>query len=98
MPQTVVSDLPRQQPPGTEPPRTDKSRSRRSGKSQVFLVAVKQRREPLRVYAVRAASQDEALGIVAAANPEGAAIEAAGRLSKKLARPLKLKPEVPHPI
>ncbi|KQT79822.1 hypothetical protein ASG51_04100 [Methylobacterium sp. Leaf465] len=67
-------------------------------KSQVFLVAVKQRREALRVYAVLTSAQDEALAIVAAASAEGAAVEAAGRLSKKLARPLKLKPEVPHPI
>jgi hypothetical protein len=67
-------------------------------KSHVFLVAVKQRREALRVYAVLTLTQDEALAIVASASAEGAAVEAAGRLSKKLARPLKLKPEVPHPI
>lgn len=67
-------------------------------KSHVFLVAVKQRREALRVYAVLTSAQDAALAIVAAENAEGAAVEAAGRLSKKLARPLKLKPEVPHPI
>jgi hypothetical protein len=67
-------------------------------KSHVYLVAVKQRREALRVYAVLTPTQDEALAIVAAESGEDAAVEAAGRLSKKLARPLKLKPEVPHPI
>ena len=61
-------------------------------------VAVKQRREDLRVYAVQAPSQDDALAIVAASSAEGAAVEAAGRLSKKLARPLKLQPEVPRPV
>ncbi|KQP33720.1 hypothetical protein ASF49_07560 [Methylobacterium sp. Leaf104] len=71
---------------------------RKRAKGHVFLVAVKQRREDLRVYAVQASSQDDALAIVAAASAEGAAVEAAGRLSKKLARPLKLQPEVPRPI
>ncbi|MGU3359555.1 hypothetical protein ACLBWX_04395 [Methylobacterium sp. M6A4_1b] len=71
---------------------------RKRAKSHVFLIAVKQRREGLRVYAVRASSQDDALAIVAASSSEGAAVEAAGRLSKKLARPLKLQPEVPRPV
>jgi len=71
---------------------------RKRVKSHVFLVAVKQRREALRVFAVLSSSQEEALAIVNASSAEGAAVEAAGRLSKKLARPLKLLPEVPHPI
>lgn len=80
------------------PPDPASDAKRKPAKSQVFLVAVKRRREPLRVYAVLATSQEVALAIVAASSAEGAVVEAAGRLSKKLARPLKLKPEVPHPI
>ncbi|MDB5590306.1 hypothetical protein [Enterovirga sp.] len=59
-------------------------------KAHVFLIAVKRRREALRVYAVLTVSEPVALAIVEAASAEDAAVEPVGRLSKKLAGPLKL--------
>lgn len=74
---------------GARPPRA---------KPHVFLVAVKRRREALRVYAVQSPSEAVALAIVEAASAEDASVEPVGRLSKKLARPLKLLTGEPHPI
>jgi len=59
-------------------------------KAQVFLVAVKRRREALRVYAVLTSSEAVALAIVESRGCEDATVEPVGRLSKKLARPLRL--------
>ncbi len=69
-----------------------------SPKAHVFLVAVKRRREGLRVYAVLTASEAVALAIVEAASGEDVTVEPVGRLSKKLARPLKLLTGEPQPI
>jgi ribosomal protein S3 len=56
-----------------------------------YLVAVKQKREPTRVYALMARSPAEALQIVSVQASEGVAVEVAGKLSKRMARPYKLK-------
>ncbi|GJE56939.1 hypothetical protein [Methylobacterium thuringiense] len=56
-----------------------------------YLIAVKQKREPTRLYALLAASPAEALEIVTAQASEGVAVEVAGKLSKRMARPYKLK-------
>lgn len=61
-----------------------------SPKAHAFLVGVKRRREALRVYAVLTPSEAVALAIVEAASGEDVTVEPVGRLSKKLARPLKL--------
>lgn len=63
---------------------------KKRSKDQVFLVAVKRRREALRVYAVLTPLEAQALDIVRAASHVEATVEPVGRLSKKLARPLKL--------
>lgn len=57
-----------------------------------YLIAVKQRREATRLYALMAASPVEALEIVTAQAGEGVAVEIAGKLSKRMARPYNLKP------
>ncbi|GJE57391.1 hypothetical protein EKPJFOCH_3905 [Methylobacterium thuringiense] len=57
-----------------------------------YLVAVKQKREPTRLYALVATSPAEALEIVTAQGSEDVVVEIAGKLSKRMARPYKLKP------
>jgi len=61
-------------------------------KLRAFLVAVTQRREAARVYAVLAATPDEALGAVALVAVPRATLEIVGGLSRDTARRLHLKP------
>ena len=56
-----------------------------------YLIAVKQKREPTRLYALLANSPAEALEIVSAQAAEGVVVEVAGKLSKRMAEPYKLK-------
>ena len=57
-----------------------------------YLVAVHQRREATRVYAVVALAQTEALSVVNSMKPERAQAEVVGALSRNIARSLDLKP------
>ncbi|MCE4226667.1 hypothetical protein HCU64_23270 [Methylobacterium sp. C25] len=59
---------------------------------QAFLVAVKQRREQVRVYAVLASDADAAVELVTESAADDVEVEIAGQLSKRMARSLKLQP------
>ncbi|WP_147082601.1 hypothetical protein [Methylobacterium haplocladii] len=59
---------------------------------------MKQKREPTRLYALMAASPAEALEIVSAQAADDVAVEVAGKLSKRMAKPYKLKPGDLMPI
>lgn len=57
-----------------------------------YLVAVEQKREPVRLYALLAGSEAEALEIVTAKAIGGTHVEVAGRLSRRIAKGYRLKP------
>ena len=56
-----------------------------------FLIAVKQRREATRVYAVLARLPGDALALIQGMAAESTTVEMAGTLSHRMARSLKLK-------
>ncbi|MCJ2036713.1 hypothetical protein [Methylobacterium sp. J-068] len=89
---------PAKRPPAERSPAKSPPTAHRAAKQQVFLVAAQRRREALRVYAVLTSSEAVALAIVEAASAEDVTVEPVGRLSKKLARPLRLLIGEPHPI
>ena len=76
------------------PPKADKAKAEKAPrlKRRAFLVAVKQKREATRVYAVLVRSADEAISLLQAHAAEGGTFELAGTLSGRMARSLKLKP------
>ncbi len=61
-------------------------------KRQAYLVAVAQRREAARIYAVMAASDAEALAALADHAAENVRLQVVGGLSRDMVRRLKLKP------
>ncbi|GJD89751.1 MULTISPECIES: hypothetical protein [Methylobacterium] len=61
-------------------------------KRQAYLVAVAQRREAARIYAVVAASEAEALAALGEHAVESARLQVVGGLSRDMVRRLKLKP------
>lgn len=58
---------------------------------RAFLIAVKQPLEETIVFAVRTASQDDAMRLVAGLAPPSAALELVGHLSPKTVQKLRLK-------
>ena len=64
----------------------------KKGKRQAFLVAVAQRREAARIYAVVAPSEAEALAALADHATENVRLQVVGGLSRDMVRRLKLKP------
>ncbi|GLS42563.1 hypothetical protein [Methylobacterium brachythecii] len=66
------------------------------GRQYAFLIAVQQRREATRTYAVMAPSAEAALERVNSEALVDASVEVVGRLSRDTARRLKLKPGAMH--
>lgn len=64
-------------------------------KRRAYLASVTQRREAVRVYAVLAATSDEASETVALNVPPKAKVEIVGGLSRDLVKRLRLKPGEP---
>ncbi len=64
----------------------------KKAKRQAYLVAVAQRREAVRTYAVMAASEAEALAALGAHAAENVRLQVVGGLSRDMVRRLKLKP------
>lgn len=62
------------------------------GKRQAYLVAVTQRREATRIYAVVAASEAEALAALVGLAAENVRLQVVGGLSRDIVRRLKLRP------
>ncbi|MEL6064526.1 MULTISPECIES: hypothetical protein [unclassified Methylobacterium] len=65
---------------------------RKKEKRTAYLIAVHQKREAVRVYAVLAVSAETALSQVRALATEDMAVDVVGALSRDLARQLGLKP------
>ncbi|QEE41310.1 MULTISPECIES: hypothetical protein [unclassified Methylobacterium] len=61
-------------------------------KRHAYLVAVSQKREAVRVYAVLAVTSDEALEAVALNAPPKTKVEIVGSLSRALVKRIRLKP------
>ena len=61
-------------------------------KRHAYLVAVSQKREAVRVYAVLSATSDEALVAVALNAPPETKVEIVGSLSRALVNRIRLKP------
>ena len=71
---------------------TETGRSGKKGKRTAYLIAVHQRRETVRVYAVLAERAEAALAEVRALATDAMEVEIVGALSRNLARQLGLKP------
>lgn len=63
-----------------------------SPKRHAYLVAVSQKREAVRVYAVLAETSDEALEAVALNVPPKTKVQIVGGISRALVKRLRLKP------
>ena len=63
-----------------------------SPKRHAYLVAVSQKREAVRVYAVLVGTSDEALEAVALNAPPSAKLEIVGSLSRALVKRIRLVP------
>ena len=63
-----------------------------SPKRHAYLVAVSQKREAVRVYAVLAVTSDEALEAMALKVPPKTKVEIVGSLSRALVKRIRLKP------
>ena len=74
------------------------AKAKRRGKHQVFLIAIKRHREQTHIYAVLSPSPADALATVKGLAVEATRTEVAGKLTKRLARSLKLKPGEPRLI
>jgi len=70
----------------------DTGSSRKKGKRTAYLIAVHQKRETVRVYAVLAATAETALTQVRAMATDAMEVEVVGALSRDLAKRLGLKP------
>ena len=79
--------------PGTGEKSADKKRRHTH---HAYLIAVKQRREATRVYALLSPSAEDALAVVQSMAAEGTTVELAGKLTKRMARSLKLQPGELH--
>jgi hypothetical protein len=64
----------------------------KKAKRHAYLVAVAQRREGMRIYAVMAASEAEALAALGAHAAEGVRLQVVGGLSRDMVRRLSLRP------
>ncbi|AWN37491.1 hypothetical protein [Methylobacterium radiodurans] len=64
----------------------------KKGKRHAYLVAVAQRRETARIYAVLAATEVEALAALGDHAAENVRLQVVGSLSRDMVRRLKLKP------
>lgn len=71
---------------------TDTDPSKTKGKRTAYLIAVHQRRETVRVYAVLADKAETALAQVRVLATDAMEVEVVGALSRNLARQLGLKP------
>jgi hypothetical protein len=69
----------------------DTDPSKKKGKRTAYLIAVHQKRETVRVYAVLAATADMALTQVRAMATDAMEVEVVGGLSRDLAKRLRLK-------
>jgi hypothetical protein len=68
------------------------ARSGKKEKRTAYLIAVRQKREALRVYAVVAPTAQAALELISALATEGMEVELVGGLSRDMVRRLGLKP------
>ena len=73
-------------------PKADKANASKAPqpKQRAFLIAVKQKREATRIYAVLACSPADAVTLVQDMATQGT-VEMVGALSHRIARPLKLR-------